>query len=306
MVKYQSRSHKTKVLITGFGQMGHAMQTVLGSRAQLNIWRVTPQHQQPSSAILKAIEQSRVVILCVPTLAISLVLKNLIDHLDKHAVVLCVAKGLDEVGHTSADILQLHLGMRGHWGVLGGPMIADELRAGGCGFAELGSRNASTTRLIGRLFDDTQLHLIPSRNPRAVSWCGVLKNIYVPLFGLADGLGWGDNLRGQLASTALGEINRLVHRFNGLRHAADGTAGLADLITTATSHSSHHRALGRRIAHGDRNKPEGEGPHSLRVLLRMGHLPSARMFPLLYVSVALVQHPSMCRAQLAAWIEATV
>ena len=93
----------------------------------------------------------------------------------------------------------------------------------------------------GGLFRGTPLHLLGAAAvPRAVSWCGVLKNIYTPLFGLADGLGWGDNVRGRLASAALDEISRLVERFGGVPRIAASAAGLADLITTATSKSSHH------------------------------------------------------------------
>ena len=305
MTTRTSQSRRTSVLIVGFGQMGHAMQALLVNRAHLSIWRITPENQQPSPAVRKTAKQAEFILLCVPTMAIAIALTHLQAHLTKHAVVLSVAKGLDEAGRTAADILQSQLGVRGCWGILGGPMIATELRAGRSGFAELGSRSVMTQRLVGRLFLSTQLHITLSHNPRAVSWCGVLKNVYVPLFGLADGLGWGDNLRGQLAGAALAEINLLVQRFSGARHAADGSAGLADLITTATSHSSHHRALGWRVAHGDRHIPQGEGPHTVRVLQRDESMPSARTFPLLHVAAALMRRPATAHAKLSAWIDTT-
>lgn len=300
-----SQPRRISVLIVGFGQMGHAMQALLGSRTHLSFWRVTPERQQPPPAVLEAVGQADCIVLCVPTMAIATLLTELQAHLGKRTVVLSVAKGLDKAGRTAADILQVQFGIRSRWGVLGGPMIANELRAGRSGFAELGSRNAATQRLIDDLFRGTQLHLTSSSKPRAVSWCGVLKNVYVPLFGLADGLGWGDNLRGQLASASLAEINLLVQRFSGARHAADGPAGLADLITTATSRSSHHRALGWRVAHGDWHNLQGEGPHTVRVLQRTGAFPNAHMFPLLHVAATLVHRPAASRAKLSTWIETT-
>ncbi len=305
MTTRTSQPSRMSVVIVGFGQMGHAMQALLVNRAHLSIWRVTPKNQQPSPAIRRATRQAEFIILCVPTVAVRIAITHLKAHLHKRTVVLSVAKGVDESGLTAADILQSQLGVRGCWGILGGPMIANELRSGRSGFAEFGSHSAATQRLVRKLFHATQLHLTPSRKPRAVSWCGVLKNVYVPLFGLADGLGWGDNLRGQLASASLAEINLLVQRFSGARHAADGPAGLADLITTATSHSSHHRALGWCVAHGNRHIPQGEGPHTVRVLQRNGSLPSARMFPLLQVAATLVRRPASARAKLSTWIETT-
>ncbi len=303
MTTLPSQSRHMSVLIVGFGQMGHAMRALLKQRVRLSIWHVTPDKPQPSPAILKAVGQAEIIILCVPTIAVATVLAALHAHLSKRAVVLSVAKGLDNSGNTAADILQARLGVRARWGVLGGPMIAKELRTGRCGFAELGSGNLASLQQVNRLFSDTHLHLTPNRNPRAVSWCGVLKNVYVPLIGLSDGLGWGDNLRGQLICAALTEMNRLLLRFCGVRNAANGSAGLADLVTTATSRSSHHRALGLHVAHGSRHITQGEGSHTLQVLMRHRSTPPLHKFPLLHVAATLVHRPQSARTRLVAWIE---
>jgi len=94
-------------------------------------------------------------------------------------------------------------------------MIANELRAGHWGFAELGCNRIADRARVRKLFAGGKLRLTLQSSPRVVSWCGVLKNIYVPLIGLSDGLECGDNLRGQLVSAALGEINLLVMRLCG-------------------------------------------------------------------------------------------
>jgi len=292
-----------RVLIAGYGQMGHAMQALLAQRARLAIWRVTPQHQSPSAAIRRTAADSDFVILCVPTVALAPLLHHLAPYAAPHAVFLSIAKGLDEAGRTAADILELQLGARRHWAVLGGPMIAAELCAGRHGYAEIGTRNIAAQRGTLWLFRGTRLHLSAGAWPQAVSWCGVLKNIYTPLFGLADELDMGDNVRGRLASAALDEISRLVARFAGVQHAAAGAAGLADLITTATSKSSHHRALGRRVARGDYSMPQGEGPNSVRVLQRRRRLPGTQAFPLLAVAVVLVRRPRAARRHLCDWLE---
>lgn len=292
-----------RVLIAGYGQMGHAMQALLPRRAGLTIWRVTPQHQVPSAAIRKAAAGSDLVMLCVPTVALAPLLAHLLPLTAHRVLFLSIAKGLDDNGCTAADILEARLGARARWGVLGGPMIAAELCAGRHGYAEIGTRNAAAQSSTLRLFRGTPLHLSAGALPQAVSWCGVFKNIYTPLFGLADGLDCGDNVRGRLASAALDEISRLVKHFTGAQHVAAGAAGLADLITTATSKSSHHRALGWRVARGDYSTPHGEGPHSVRMLRRWRRLPGARAFPLLAVATALVRHPHTVRTRLHTWLK---
>jgi glycerol-3-phosphate dehydrogenase (NAD(P)+) len=305
MTNRSPQTHRISVLIVGFGQMGHAMRALLKDTVSLSIWRVTPDNLRLPATIREAACQAEYVLLCVPTIAIATALTPVQAYMSKRTIVLSIAKGLDDSGHTAADILQKHLGLRARWGVLGGPMIANELRAGRYGFAELGSRDTISLRRICRLFHGTRLHLTPNRNPHAVSWCGVLKNVYVPLIGLSDGLGWGDNLRGQLVSTALAEMNALIQQFCGVRHAADGIAGLADLVTTATSRSSHHRALGWRVAHGSRHITQGEGAHTLQVLMRHASRFPASKFPLLQVAAALVHRPQSARSRLAAWIESS-
>ncbi|MGA9855628.1 MAG: hypothetical protein WBR29_10165 [Gammaproteobacteria bacterium] len=303
MTNLPPQTRRMSVLIVGFGQMGHAMQTLLEGKVSLSIWQVTPKNLRLTQAIRESACHAEIVILCVPTIAIATALTPLQPYLSKRAVVLSIAKGLDDSGDTAADILGVRLGMHARWGVLGGPMIANELRAGRCGFAELGSRNPASLALVSRLFSKTHLHLTPNRSPRAVSWCGVLKNVYVPLIGLSEGLGWGDNLRGQLICVALAEMNALVQRFCGIRNAANGAAGLADLVTTATSRNSHHRALGLHVAHGSRHIIQGEGTHTLQVLMRRGSQPSSLQFPLLHVAAALVRRPETACARLAAWVE---
>lgn len=292
-----------RVLLVGYGQMGHAMRALLARRTQLTIWRVTPQRQVPGASMRATLAASDFVILCVPTLALAPLLARIMPCAARQAVYLSFAKGLDDAGCTAADIFEAQLGARASWGVLGGPMIAAELSAGRHGYAEMGTRSVVARRATLRLFRATPLHIAErASQPRAVSWCGVLKNIYTPLFGLADGLGWGDNVRGRLANGALAEISRLIERFTGAPHAAAGVAGLADLVTTATSKSSHHRALGRRVARGDYSRPEGEGPHALRVLQRLHRLPAAQAFPLLACAALLARRPAAAGAELRAWL----
>lgn len=298
-----SHARRFSVLIVGFGQMGHAMQALLSSRARLSIWRVTPKNLRPPASVLSAAEQADFVLLCVPTCGIAGTLANLHARLRKQVVVLSIAKGLDDAGHTAAEILGECLGSRTSWGVLGGPMIANELRAGRWGFAELGSNRKGCRSRVMRLFAGSKLRLTSLTDPRVVSWCGVLKNIYVPLIGLGDGLECGDNLRGQLVSAALGEINLLVWHLCGPRHAAEGSAGLADLVTTATSRSSHHRRLGLCVARGALRLPPSEGVHALKVLARTHQRLPLRDLPLLRLSAAMVRHPRTARSRLAAWID---
>lgn len=287
------------VIIAGFGQMGHAMQALLRERAALRIWEISPEKPALPDDIATAAAQTDFLLVCVPTLAHAAVLSPLAARLGSRTATLSIAKGLDPGGRCAAEILSALLPTR-PWGVLGGPMIANELIAGKPGFAELGSGDPALVARARRLFPDW-LGLEPNPEPRSVSWCGVLKNIYAPLVGVSDGLNWGDNVRGHLVMAASHEMSVLMGQFAGIPGSTYGDAGLADFVTTITSSSSHHYALGRRLALGDASNLECEGVHSLRVLLSQGRLP-ARGCPLLSIAAGIVKNPHDVAPRLHEWL----
>jgi len=289
------------VIIAGHGQMGHAMEALLAGQARLHIWPIAPDDLEVPAAIRIAAAEAAFLLVCTPTVAHAAVLEPLARLLAADAAVLSIAKGLDESGRTAADILQAYRG--GHpWGVLGGPMIANEIIAGRKAFAELGGDRGLFARAV-ELFPAERLWLSHTSNARAVSWCGVLKNIYAPLIGVADGLGWGDNVRGHLIMAATAEMTRLLPVLAGDGGSAYGDAGLADFVTTVTSASSHHYSLGRRIARGDYAALECEGVHSLRVLQAARRLGS-RAYPLYAVAASLARDPAALVPALQAWLAA--
>jgi|SRR5579859_2430467 len=290
------------VIIAGHGQMGHAMEVLLTGRAQLHIWPIAPNDLEPPDAIRAAVAEAGFLLVCTPTAAHGAVLDPLAHLLASGAAVLSIAKGLDDGGRTAADILHAYRGAH-PWGVLGGPMIANEIIAGRMGFAELGTADEGLFTRARALFPDERLRLGHTPNPQSVSWCGVLKNIYAPLIGVADGLGWGDNVRGHLIMAATAEMQRLLPALAGEGGDAQGDAGLADFVTTVTSSSSHHYALGRKIAGGDYRALECEGVHSLRVMQASGRV-DVRRHPLYAVATELVREPGYLPGALHDWLSA--
>lgn len=288
------------VIVAGHGQMGHAMETLLMGRARVTVWDIAPGRLAPPAETLAASASADFLLACVPTVAHAAVLAPLASVLKPSASVLSIAKGLDDAGRSAADILQAYLNAR-PWGVLGGPMIANEIIAGHTGFAELGTVDTQLFVRVRALYPIARLGITHTPQPRAVSWCGVLKNIYAPLIGAADGLGWGDNARGHLIMAAVAEMQRLLPELAGPGASAYGDAGLADFATTVTSASSHHYALGRRVARGDYSVLECEGVHSLQVLQAAGRV-EMRSHPLYAVAAHLAGDPARLGPALHEWL----
>ena len=233
-----------RVLIIGYGEMGHAMEYLLAGRCDLQVWTRHPVPGHKPVALAAAVSTASVILYCIPVTPLADVAQRVLPTLQAGGISLSIAKGLD-------------------FGVLYGPMISEEIRAGRPAFAQFAGSQPAVFDIAGQLFAGSGLVLQSSRDMTGISWASVLKNVYAMLFGAADELGLGDNVRGYLVVACLEEMQMLVGKAGGEPLSAAGLAGLGDLVTTATSEDSHHHALGRLLARKQLDNISGEGVHTL-------------------------------------------
>jgi glycerol-3-phosphate dehydrogenase (NAD(P)+) len=256
----------SRVLIIGYGEMGHAMEHLLGGTHRLAIHDSRPLSDLPSINLEQQAALADFVLLCVPASPHRDLLVRLSTHLQSHCICVSIAKGLDDEGRTPAQIYEQTFNGRQPYCLLYGPMISEEIRADRYAFAELGCADISTFRSVRDLYRGTRLYVKHSSDITGISWSVILKNVYAIAFGMADELQLGDNMRGFLAVTALAELSSIVTRMGGMPAASVHLAGLGDLITTATSPGSHHHELGRKLARGETQDISGEGIHTLMMV----------------------------------------
>lgn len=256
----------SRVLIVGYGEMGHAMEHLLKGNHRLAIHDSRPVEDLPSINVEQEAALADFVLLCVPASPHRDLLLRLAPHLQSHCICLSIAKGVDDKGRTPAQIYEQTFNGRQPYCLLYGPMISEEIRADRYAFAELGCANISIYHSVRDLYRGTRLHIRHSSDIAGISWSVILKNVYTISFGMADELQLGDNMRGFLAVTALAELSSIVKQMGGKPAAPLHLAGLGDLITTATSAGSHHHELGRKLARGETGDISGEGIHTLKMM----------------------------------------
>lgn len=286
---------RTRVLILGYGEMGHAMEALLAVRAELRIWQRRPPVDASPVALEMAARQAECVFFCVPGQAHAELAARLADSLPPASLCLTVAKGLAADGRTPAEVLAAAVGAD-RTAVLYGPMIAEGIRAGKPAFAECAAPTPEARTRIARLFQDSNLRIELADDLAGLSWAALLKNVYAVAFGMADELGLGDNVRGFLAVTALDELARVAQLLGGARATPYRLAGLGDLITTATSAASHHYELGRQLARSDRRAVGGEGVNTLTTLRAHPRFDAAP-YPLFRLVEDCVREPQDVRAR---------
>jgi len=290
-----------RVLILGHGEMGQAMEHWLRPRHALTIWQRRPAPGAPLD-LAAAAADAGIVLFCVPATAHAEVAERLLPGLPPETVCVSIAKGLDDRGRTAAQVFHETFGDDRPYGVLYGPMISEEIRAGRPAFADFASRHPEAHRRVPRLFAGVPLALNATHDVFGASWCAVLKNAYAILFGVADGLALGDNVRGYLAVAAVREIEAIVTALGGAATTPWSLAGLGDLITTATSPGSHHHELGEKLARAEPVALAGEGVHTLQTLYAR-HPFRLEPYPLLRLAHDILDAPAHAGERMQAHLE---
>ncbi len=295
-------SGQRRILIIGHGEMGQAMVHLLGARHSLSVWERRPRDGGAPPDLADAAAAAEAVIFCVPAPAHGELAARIAPRLAASTRCISIAKGVDDRGRCAWQIFHDVLAAKTNYGVLYGPMISEEIRAGKPAFADVGTSGAEDFQFLHELFAGSGLYLRPSADPLGLSWCAILKNVYAILFGIADALALGDNLRGYLAVAAVDEIAAISQRLGGRPETAMRLAGLGDLITTATSAGSHHRALGGLLVRGARDRIQGEGIHTLETV-RTGRLFDYTPYPLFSLIAQAVRDPREIRRQVERYLQ---
>lgn len=283
---------KLRVLILGYGEMGHALEYLLGVHHDVHIWS-----RSTNSVLEDEIRQAQVILFCLPVSAHIEIIRRIEPYLAESSLCLSIAKGLDESGMTAAQAFASVLSDKHHFGVMYGPMISEEILLGRYAFADVALTCGDNFATVKGLFQDSTLICRQLTDMLGSSWSVILKNVYAIIFGVSDELKLGDNMRGHLIVTALAELSSIVTEFGGDATTPFTYAGLGDLLTTATSENSHHHELGRKLASGCFDNISGEGIHTLKIVDKF-QIFDTQQYPLFTLIKDIVVAPDYLNAHL--------
>jgi len=293
---------KQRVLILGYGKMGHAMESLLSARHDVRIWNMGVVVKGNGSTLEDEVAEAQVILFCLPVNPHHEIASRIAPHLAKGSLCLTIAKGLDESGRTAAQVFESVFTGGQYYGVVYGPMISEEIRTGKHAFADVVLSDNADFGGIEDLFLGSTLICQQASDMHGRSWSVILKNVYAIMFGVSDGLKLGNNMRGHLMVTAIAELSGIVQSFGGQAHTPYSYAGLGDLLTTATSEDSHHHALGRHLVSGDWSDISGEGVHTLQMVEKY-HLFEWRGYPLFTLAHDIVTAPETLRERVEDYLK---
>lgn len=258
------------ITIIGAGEIGQAINKLISPKGfTIEVWdrnsSKTP-NQKPLESIIPS---SDIIFLCIPSWAIREVAATITGYLKKDSIIVSVSKGIEERdGKTLDELLEELFSQSARYALLGGPMLAEELKADMIGVGAIGAKNPQVFDELKNVFADTNLYLECTDDIRGVALCGLLKNIYAISLGIAEGLGYGNNAKGWLTNLAIKEMTEIVTSLGGKEETVFSTAGIGDFIATGFSQYSSNRQVGFDLGqHGSTDK-KSEGLVALPVFIK--------------------------------------
>jgi glycerol-3-phosphate dehydrogenase (NAD(P)+) len=264
-----------KIGILGLGSWGTALAALLAGRGyQVHGWTHDPEQRR----LLRAERENRkylpgvripggvtiedtigsvvlgaaVVIFAVPSHALREVAGLAGSYIPREAVVINVAKGLEEnTLLRMSEVLSEIIPGRGTGTVaLLGPSHAEEVSQGHPTALVAASLDPEAARIAQDVFNGETLRVYTSPDMTGVELAAGLKNVIAIAAGISFGVGFGDNSFGALVTRGLAEITRLGVALGGRPETFSGLSGMGDLVTTCVSRHSRNRYVGEEIGKG--------------------------------------------------------
>jgi len=261
---------KNKIAVLGAGSFGSALAIALSEKSDVVLWGNNPEIMKEintqrtnkfylENAIfpknitatidIEMIKEVNTVIFAVPSSATREVAIKAKQFINKKAIVVSAAKGLEETtGFRMSQVLSSILS--NPVVVISGPSHAEELAVGVPTSVVAASEKIKYAEIIQKEFSSKILRIYSAKDVIGVELGGVLKNIIAIAAGINRGLGLGVNSQSALITRGLVEIVRFGTAMKAKKETFLGLSGIGDLIVTATSDLSRNWRLGYKIGKG--------------------------------------------------------
>lgn len=205
------------------------------------------------TSLPEALDGADAVILAVPSQRMRDNIKAVSGYLDGSMLVVSAAKGLEidsnkRMSQVIAD--EISPSFWPNICVHSGPNLSTEILGGLPAVAVVAAWNEAIARKAQKLLNTPSICLYTNSDVIGVELGGALKNIIALGAGIADELGYGDNVKAALITRGLTEITALGVALGANPLTFSGLTGLGDLIATCSSPLSRNHYVGVELTKG--------------------------------------------------------
>ncbi len=210
-----------------------------------------PDTLQPTSDLAQAVKLAKHVLISVPSIAFSGMLKQVKPLIAEGIPVSWATKGLTpETGRFLYETAAEILGKSHALAVISGPSFAAEVAKDLPTAITTASADDAFNYALASSMHSPTLRVYTSSDMLGVQIGGTVKNVLAISAGISDGLGFGANARAALITRGMAEILRLAASLGANTETMFGLSGIGDLILTCTDDQSRNRQLGLAIGRG--------------------------------------------------------
>jgi Glycerol-3-phosphate dehydrogenase len=197
-----------------------------------------------------AIKDKDVLVLSVPSVFVRETSKKMAQYVTKGQKIINVAKGIEEnTLMTMSDIIKENI-PNADIAVLSGPSHAEEVSRSLPTTCVVGANTKDIAEYLQEIFMSPVFRVYTSPDIIGIEVGAALKNVIALAAGVADGLGFGDNVKAALITRGIAEIARLGIAMGGNAYTFAGLTGIGDLIVTCASKHSRNLRAGFLIGQG--------------------------------------------------------
>ncbi len=205
-----------------------------------------------SNDLTKAISNSDLIILAVPSAFLKPTLEKIKIEDFKNKIVFSAIKGIipDDLLIIGDYLRQKFSIPLNKIGVITGPCHAEEVAMERLSYLTIASTDTVTATTLATLMNCRYIKTLVSDDIYGTEYSAVLKNVIAIASGICHGVGYGDNFQAVLISNAIREIDRFVSAVHPITRDINDSAYLGDLLVTAYSSFSRNRMFGTMIGKG--------------------------------------------------------
>ncbi|KAB3538555.1 NAD(P)H-dependent glycerol-3-phosphate dehydrogenase [Alkaliphilus pronyensis] len=265
--------NNSKITVLGAGSWGTALSLLLHKKGhQVNLWmkeeaqlkkiiatnensKYLPGVFIPNSLKLftdieKAVTDTELVLLTVPSQVIREVIKSAKNYIRPNQIIINASKGLEQnTLMRISEVIKEELPSN-PFAALSGPSHAEEVCKNMPTTLAVASEKKEIAELVQDVFITKSFRVYTNPDLIGVELGGALKNVIAFGAGVSDGLGFGDNAKAALMTRGIREIARLGKKMGANLATFAGLTGIGDLIVTCTSMHSRNRRAGILIGEG--------------------------------------------------------
>jgi glycerol-3-phosphate dehydrogenase (NAD(P)+) len=269
------------------------------NRERQNFGVKLPARIQATSNLQELAEQCTLIFPVVPSDALRSTIRNLGPYLRPYHILIHGTKGFDVQGITSTqwdagELEPRHVSTMSQVitqetvvrrvGCLSGPNLATEILEGQPTATVIGSVYEEVIELGKKVLSSDAFHVFGNNDILGAELAGALKNVIAIGSGILRGRGLGKNLQAMLITRGLMEMARFGQAMGTTQSAFFGTAGIGDLVATATSKNSRNFTFGFRLGQGEKmseieaSMPElAEGVRTLKITWHLANYYKLRL-----------------------------